>query len=96
MKCPVDDKTIDAFNPPAPKPFVGIRNQRPSVDEQKATLCMQLGRLCNKPPESVLFGSIDQVLAWKSVMFECREVLNKTTSTVPQLESAINRMKAFK
>lgn len=96
MKDPADNSTADAFDSPAPKPFIDIRNQRPSTAEQNATLCMQLKKLCDKPPQSVIFGSVNDVRAWKSVMIDCRKVLNKTTSTVPQLESAINRMKAFK
>lgn len=36
MKHPADDKTIDAFNPPPPKPFTDIRNQRPSTAKGNA------------------------------------------------------------
>lgn len=96
MKHPADNRTIDAFDPPAPRPFVDIRNQRPSVAEQKAALCMQLRALCNHPPQSVVSGGIGAVRAWKSVQAECCKVAAKATSTVPQLESAINRMRAFK
>lgn len=96
MKDQADNRTVDAFDPPAPKPFVDIRNQRPSVAEQKATLCMQLRELCNRPPQKIIDGGVMHVVAWKSVRAECAKIIAKSTSTVPQLESAINRMKAFK
>lgn len=96
MKHPADNRTVDAFDPPAPNPFTDIRNQRQSTAEQKATLCLQLRTLCTHPPRSVIDGGIGAVRAWKAVMGDCWKVLNKTTSTVPQLESAINRMMAFK
>lgn len=54
MKHPADNRTIDAFDPPAPKPFTDIHNQRPSTAEQKATLCLQLRELCNKPPQKII------------------------------------------
>jgi hypothetical protein len=31
-------------------PFKDIRNTRPSAAEEKAALCLQLGRLCKTPP----------------------------------------------
>lgn len=31
-------------------PFKDIRNTRPSAAEEKAVLCLQLGRLCKTPP----------------------------------------------
>lgn len=96
MKDPADQNTVDAFDPPPPRQFTDIRNQRPSKAEQKAVLCMQLRQLCNHPPQSVVSGGIGAVRAWKSVQAECCKLAAKTTSTVPQLESAINRMRAFK
>lgn len=96
MKDQADNRAVDAFDPPEPKPFVDIRNQRLSTAGQKATLCLQLRMLCTHPPRSVIDSGIGAVRAWKSVMDDCWKVLKKTNSTVPQLESAINRMRAFK
>lgn len=96
MKDHQDTRTVDAFSPPAPKPFTDIRNQRPSTAEQKALPCLRLKDLCNKPPQSIIDGGVSAVRAWKSVQADCRKVLVKATSTVPQLESAISRMGAFK
>ncbi len=96
MKDPADNRTTDAFGDQHQRQFTDIRNQRQSVAEQKAQLCLTLKQLCDKPPKTVVNGGIDMVRAWKSASAECRKVCAKTSSSVPQLEAAINRMKAFK
>lgn len=44
---------------PASPAFVDIRNQRESVAEEKARLCMELNALCKTPPQVAQF-SLDQ------------------------------------
>lgn len=47
----------DLFGHAAPTPaFVDIRNQRESVAEEKARLCMELNALCKTPPPFAEFG----------------------------------------
>lgn len=96
MKDPADTRTVDAFGDRQQRQFADIRNQRPSTAEQKAQLCLTLKRLCDKPPQNVVNVGIATVRAWKTASEECRKVCAKVSSSVPQLEAAINRMKAFK
>ena len=96
MKDPADTRTVEALCDQQQRQFTYIRNQRPSTAEQKAQLCLTLKLLCDKPPQAVVNGGITMVRAWKTASEECRKVCAKVSSSVPQLEAAINRMKAFK
>lgn len=97
MKDPDDKATIDAFAPPAaPKPFIDTRNQRAKVAQEKAELCLTLKALVDKPPPGVVNGGITATRAWMGAAKDCRKVLAKMSSTVPQLTAAISRMQAFK
>jgi hypothetical protein len=60
---------IDLFGqvPESPlAPFVDIRNQRESVAEEKARLCLELGALCKTPPRSLNSASINRVREWRA------------------------------
>lgn len=96
MKDLADTRTVDAFGDQQQRQFADIRSQRQSTAEQKAQLCLTLKQLCDKPPHTVVNGGIATVRAWKTASEECRKVCAKASSSVPQLEAAINRMKAFK
>lgn len=96
MKDPADTRAVDAFSDQYQRQFADIPNQRPSTAEQKAQLCLTLKQLCDKPPHAVVNGGISTVRAWNAASEECRKVCAKVSSSVSQLEAAINRMKAFK
>lgn len=68
------------------------RDLRPSNAETKAGLALVLGRLCNKPPEAVLSGSINKVRLWQARREKAMKVLHGARSSVQQYESAIKEM----
>lgn len=92
MKDIADDRTIDAFSPAIKPAFVDIRNQRPSIAEEKAKLVLQLKRMVDKPPQHVINGGIATVRNWVSAAAECRKVMR---ASVGDLERAINRMSTW-
>jgi len=77
------------------RPFRDIRNQRPSVAEQKAALALELGRLLTKPPASVVNGSVQKVREWQAARARAAKVAGSSRSSVPELTAAINNMRRF-
>lgn len=56
----------DLFGHTPAKPIrPDIRNQRESVAEEKARLCLELNSLCKSPPRSLNSASINVVRAWR-------------------------------
>lgn len=80
--------------PPAP-PFKDIRNTRPSAAEEKAALCLELGRLCQKCPASVASGSINLTRNWVAAQKQARKIVANSRSSVAELSSAISNMMSF-
>ncbi len=86
----------DLFGHTAPSPaFVDIRNQRESVAEEKARLCMELNALCKTPPRSLNSASINQVRAWRATHKQACKALSSKDSSRTDLQSAINSMRGF-
>lgn len=86
----------DLFGYAAPtKPFKDIRNQRDSVAEQKAELCLQLKRLVNTVPDSVRSGSIQNTRAWMARQEKAKKVLASSRSSVAELTDQIAQMRAY-
>jgi hypothetical protein len=74
----------------APKLFRDIRNQRESVADQKARLCLQIGALCAQIPEEIKRGgTVQRVREWKAVRDACMKVAGSHRSSVPILEHAL-------
>lgn len=97
MRDTADKATVDAFAAHLPpKPFTDQRNQRTKVAQEKAELCLVLKRLVDKPPAGIVNGGIAATRSWMQAAADCRKVLGKVSSTVPQLTAAISRMQAFK
>lgn len=87
---------IDLFGHAAPvKPFRDIRNQRDSVAEEKAVLCMQLRELVTKAPPKVLSGSIQLTRQWVAAQAKAMKVLGSSRSTVPDLQTQVNTMRSY-
>lgn len=57
------------------------------------TLKEELMRLCNKPPESVVNGSIQLTRQWLSARQAALKVLKKPGVTAAELLAAINSLK---
>jgi hypothetical protein len=75
---------IDLFGqvPQPPRtPFVDIRNQRESVAEEKARLCLELGALCKTPPRSLSSASINRVREWRAAHKGALKVLGSKQSS---------------
>lgn len=69
--------TADLFGYEAARtPFRDIRNQRDSVAEEKARLCLELGKLVNRVPEHIKSADIKKTREWVAAMERARKVLN--------------------
>jgi len=79
----------------AAKPFKDIHNQRPSVAEEKARLCLELGSLINKVPARVRQGGVETTREWKAAREAAAKIAANSRSTVHQLTSAINNMRRY-
>ena len=76
-------------------PFMDIRNTRPTVAEEKAALAFELGRLCMKPPKSVVNGSIQATRAWVDAQKKALKLVRSPRASVQELTSAIGSMRGF-
>lgn len=86
----------DLFGFEAPRrAFKDIRNQRPSVAEQKAELAMQLRTLCLRIPQTIRDGSINKVREWQVARTAALKVAASSRSSVPELTSQISNMQRF-
>lgn len=87
----------DLFGHTPPRaPFQDIRNQRGSVAETKATLCLQLAELVRVAPPSINAGSIKTVREWRMHCDKARKVLASSRSSINELTSAIAQMRSYK
>jgi hypothetical protein len=75
--------------------FQDIRNQRPSVAEEKATLCLQLGELCRRVPPSICNGDVKSVREWRMHCESARKKLGNKRSSVTDLTTAIAQMRSY-
>lgn len=80
----------------SPKPAKSISNQRPTVAEEKAELCLRIGVLCKKPPASIINGSVQMTREWVAARKAAMSTAGKVRSTVPELTAAVSRMERFK
>ena len=76
-------------------PFRDIRNTRPTVAEEKASLAFDLGRLCMRPPTSVVNGSIQATRAWVDAQKKALKLVKSPRASVQELTSAIGSMRSF-
>lgn len=81
---------------PQRPPFKDIRNQRDAVAEEKATLCRLIGHACNRPPSTVVNGSIDITRRWMDARKSAMKVAGSRRSSVHELTSALSSMDGFK
>lgn len=77
------------------KPFKDIRNQRSTVAEEKARLCLELGVLINRVPQSVRNGSVNITRQWRADRDKAAKVAASSRSSVQELNSAINSMTRY-
>lgn len=75
--------------------FRDIRNTRPTVAEEKATLSLELGRLCMSPPRSVVNGSIQTTRAWVEAQKSSLKMVKSSRASVQELTAAITNMRRF-
>lgn len=87
---------IDFFGDlPPPRPFKDIRSTRSSSAEEKAQLILELGRLCQNPPESVRNGSINKTRDWVACQKVGKALCANSRASAVQLTSAIANMRRF-
>lgn len=86
---------IDWVGETEQRKFKDIRNTRPSNAEEKARLCMELGSLLKRIPQSAVNGSVQDVRRWKLAVDECTKTVMNKRSTSVELGIAIKRMHAF-
>lgn len=87
----------DLFGYEAPRaPFHYINNQRPSVAEQKAILCKQLGELLRTHPHFLASAGIEETRAWVAQRARAQKVFNAARASVNELQTAINQMSSYK
>lgn len=78
------------------KPAKLISNQRPTVAEEKAELCLRIGVLCKKPPASIINGSVQMTREWVAARKAAMATAGKVRSTVPELTAVLSSMERFK
>jgi len=81
---------------PPPRPFKDIRSTRPSVAEEKAQLCLELGALCHAVPAAIRDGSIDKTREWITAQKAALKIAKNSRASVQELTAAINNMRRFK
>lgn len=81
---------LDWVGAPARKPFKDIRNTNPTVAEQKAKLCLQIGGLCAVIPSEIKNGgSVNSVRRWKFCRDAALKVAGNKRSSITELEIAL-------
>jgi hypothetical protein len=80
---------------PEPEPFTDIRNQRDSVAEEKAVLCMQLSELCRKVPPSICSASAEKTRAFMHARERAKKVLMGKRSSRTELAEAIKNLRSY-
>lgn len=76
--------------------FLGqVKDTNDRVAEEKARLNLELGKLMNKPPHSVVNGSVQLTRRWVEARKKAEKVVKSTRQTVPELQGAVSMMKAF-
>lgn len=80
----------------APSPFRDIGNTRDSTAQEKARLCLELGRLIRAiPPQIKSGGSVNDVGAWKDDLAKSTKVAGSARASTQELRSAISRMQKW-
>jgi len=85
----------DLFGHDSSGGFVDIRNQRPSVAEEKAALCKQLNELLRRTPKFLATASIQGVRSWKDRHKAALKVLQNKNSSRAELCASINSMSEY-
>ena len=78
-----------------PRQFKDIRSTRPSVAEEKAAKCLELGALLKRPPAAVVNGSVNVTREWQAARAAASKVAGSSRSSVQELSAAINNMRRF-
>lgn len=77
------------------QPFVDIRNQRESVAEEKARLCMELNVMCKRAPRFLSDASVQTVRAWQYAHKSAMKTLACKDSSRQQLSTAIESLRSY-
>ena len=81
--------------PPRPKPARVIRDTRPSAAEEKARLCLELGRLAQRPPARVMAGTVDLTREWLFHQERAMRLCQNARASVPELTAYIATMRGY-
>jgi hypothetical protein len=80
---------------PPPQGFRDIRNTRSSAAEEKAQLCLELGRLCMRPPPGVVNGGVKLTRDWVASQKQGLALARNPRASIPQLTIAVKAMRGF-
>lgn len=73
-----------------------IGNQRPSTEEEKAQLCLELGELLKRIPASIKSGgTVQKVRQFKEAHKAAEKVVGNKRATVDELKYQIRAMEAW-
>lgn len=72
-----------------------VRNTRASAAEEKAQLLLDLGRMCQTPPQRVRNGSVNLTREWIACQKSSKALCLNTRASVVQLGIAIKNMQRF-
>ena len=75
--------------------FKDIANQRDSIAEEKARLCLALGVLCRTVPDAIKNADIKETRRWVADLERAKKTLSNKRSSVNQLTSAVNQMRSY-
>lgn len=81
--------------PMSERQFKDVRNTRPSAAEEKAALCLELGRLCLKVPDCVAQGSVEKTREWIAAQSAGLKLVKSARPSVPMLTAAIRTMRGY-
>ena len=86
----------DLFGYAAPvASFKDIRNQRESVAEEKARLCLELNALIKRAPQFLSTASIQTVRAWQITHKAARKTFSSKGSSRAELLRAIDSLRKY-
>lgn len=66
-----------------------------AVQDEKATLCLQLLELTRKPPASIVNGSVQVTMQWLVDQKKSRQTMKKRGASVNELSTAIATMRQY-
>lgn len=77
------------------RPAKVVRNTRPTVAEEKARLCLDLGRLCLSVPPKIVNGGVIATRKWLAHQKKYRALVANARASVVELEIGVREMRSY-